>query len=59
MVFGTLFLLFMLLAIANFTGSHLVHTIAGYEGIVCGALAMYEALAQVVNEAHGKKLLPL
>jgi succinate-acetate transporter protein len=59
MVFGTLFILFMLLATANFTGNHHIHTIAGYEGILCGALAMYEALAQVINEAHGKKLLPL
>ena len=59
MVFGTLLVLFMLLALANFTGSHLIHTIAGYEGILCGALAIYEAIAQIVNEAHGKKILPL
>ncbi len=59
LVFGTLVILFMLLALANFTGSHLIHTIAGYEGILCGSLAMYEAIAQVVNEAHGKKILPL
>lgn len=59
LVFGTLFILFMLLAIANFTGSHLIHTIAGYEGILCGALAMYEAIAQVVNESLGKKVFPL
>ncbi len=59
LVFGTLVILFMLLALANFTGSHLLLTIAGYEGILCGSLAMYEAIAQVVNEAHGKKILPL
>ena len=34
-VFGSLTLLFFLLALGNFTGSTLILTIAGYEGILC------------------------
>lgn len=58
-VFGTLTVLFFLLAIANFTGSSLVLTIAGYEGILCGFTAIYAAMAQVLNELYGKTVLPI
>ena len=58
-VFGTLALLFFLLAIGNFTGSTLILTIAGYEGILCGFTAIYAAMAQVINESYGKEVLPL
>ncbi len=58
-VFATLALLFFLLSIGNFTGSALILTIAGYEGILCGFTAIYAAMAQVINESHGKEILPL
>lgn len=58
-VFGTLTILFFLLAIANFTGSSVILTIAGYEGILCGFTAIYAAMAQVLNEVYGKTLLPI
>lgn len=58
-VFGTLALLFFLLAIGNFTGSTLILTIAGYEGILCGLSAIYAAMAQVINESYGKEILPI
>ena len=58
-VFGTLTLLFFLLAIGNFTGSALILTIAGYEGIFCGFTAIYAAMAQVLNEVYGKTVLPI
>jgi uncharacterized protein len=59
LVFGTLVVLFFLLAVAEFTQSPLIRTFAGYEGIVCGLLAMYTSFAQVLNEVYGKKVLPL
>jgi succinate-acetate transporter protein len=59
LIFGTLFLLFMLLAIADFTGNHALKVIAGYEGIVCGALAVYDAVGQVINETYKRKVMPL
>lgn len=58
-VFGTLTLLFFLLAIGNFTGSTFILTIAGYEGILCGFTAIYAAMAQVINESYGEEILPL
>jgi uncharacterized protein len=57
LVFGSLTVLFFLLAIGQYVP--IVHTIAGYEGILCGLLAIYTAMAQVLNEVYGKKLLPL
>jgi succinate-acetate transporter protein len=59
LVFGSLTILFFLLALANFTGSHAIHTLAGYEGIACGSFALYEAAALVINEKSGKQVLPL
>ena len=58
-VFGSLALLFFLLAIGNFTGSTIILTIAGYEGILCGFSAIYAAMAQVINESYGKEILPI
>jgi len=59
-VFGTLTLLFFLLAYlkAGYGGEGLEH-LTGYEGIVCGAAAMYTGLAQVLNELYGKTVLPI
>ncbi len=58
-VFATLTVLFFLLAAKEFTGSALLGTIAGYEGIVCGASAMYAGIAQVWNEIYGREVAPL
>lgn len=58
-VFGSLTILFFLLAVGNFTGSALILTIAGYEGIFCGLSAIYAAMAQVLNEVYGKTVLPI
>lgn len=59
LVFGSLLLLFVLLAVSDFTGNHTIKVIAGYEGILCGAFAMYDALAQVINEVYDRTVLPL
>jgi len=58
-VFGSLTLLFFLLALGDFTGSHLIKTIAGIEGIFCGFSAIYAGLAQVLNEVYKKTIWPL
>jgi len=59
LVFGTLALLFFLLAVGDYTGSTTIKHIAGYEGIICGLSAIYTALAQVLNECYGRTVLPL
>ncbi|MCS3901245.1 acetate uptake transporter [Methanococcus voltae] len=47
LIFGTLALLFILLALGDYTGSAVIKTIAGYEGIFCGITAIGSALCQV------------
>ncbi|WP_373974770.1 acetate uptake transporter [Chitinibacter sp. SCUT-21] len=58
-IFGSLTVLFFLLAIGDFTGSAAIKTIAGYEGIICGAAAIYSAMAQILNEIYGREIMPL
>ncbi len=57
-IFGSLVVLFFLLAARDWTGSELIGTIAGWEGIVCGASACYLAMAEVLEESLGRKVLP-
>lgn len=54
LVFGTLTILFVLLALGDFTGNHSITVIAGYEGILCGGLAIFTAMYQVITELYKK-----
>ena len=58
-VFGSLLVLFILLATGDFTASKTIKTIAGYEGIFCGLSAIYACMAQVLNVVYGKPVLPV
>lgn len=58
-IFGSLTLLFFLLAIRDWTGSELIGKIAGFEGIFCGASAFYLAIAEILNEQFGRDVLPI
>ena len=58
-VFGSLTILFVLLALGDFTGNHTITTIAGFEGIFCGFSAIYSAVGQILNEEYGKTIIPL
>jgi len=58
-VFGSLVILFALLAVARATGNESIETLAGYEGIICGASAVYTGIAQVLNEVYGRVVWPL
>jgi len=58
-VFGTLVILYFLLAIGDATENEALKIFTGYEGIICGLYAMYAALAQVLNEVYGKVVLPI
>lgn len=59
-VFGTLTLLFFLLAIGDYAdaGPGFRH-FTGFEGILCGLAACYTGLALVLNELFGRIVLPL
>ncbi len=58
-VFGSLVILFALLALGDFTHNPTIKIIAGYEGIICGLSAFYAAIAQVLNEVYGRVVLPV
>lgn len=58
-VFGSLAILFFLLALGDATGNEAIKHFAGYEGIVCGASAIYTAMAEILNEQFGRTVLPL
>jgi succinate-acetate transporter protein len=58
-VFGTLTVLFFLLAAGKALGNEDIIVGAGYLGIICGASAIYTGLAQVLNEVYGKVVWPL
>ncbi len=58
-VFGSLTILFILLATGDATGSDSIKHLAGYEGIICGLSAIYTGIANVLNEVYGKTVLPI
>ncbi len=58
-IFGSLTVLFFALALGDLTLVPEVTVAGGYIGLLCGASAMYAALATVVNEALGRKVFPL
>jgi succinate-acetate transporter protein len=67
-VFMSLAVLFFLLAIKSAllafttltaTNLELFTRIIGTEGVICGFSAIYLAIAEVLNEAHGKTVLPI
>lgn len=58
-VFGSLTILFVLLALGDATGNGTITMIAGYEGLLCGFSAIYAGLAQVLNEMYKRTVAPL
>jgi succinate-acetate transporter protein len=64
-VFMSLTILFFMLVIRELTGNPTLfgnftwNNLAGIEGVICGLSAVYLAIAEVLNEAHGKTVLPI
>lgn len=58
-VFATLTILFFLLAAGDATGNASLKTFTGYEGIICGASAIYTGAATLLNEVYGRTVLPV
>ena len=58
-IFGSLVVLFFLLAIRDITGNAIIATITGIEGIICGLSAIYTAVALLLNEVFGRTVLPI
>ena len=47
------------LAAGDATGAAWLKKLAGWEGIICGGSAIYLAMAEVINEHFGEKVLPI
>jgi len=64
-VFMSLAVLFFMLTIRELTGNPTLfgtftfNNLTGIEGVICGASAVYLALAEVLNEMHQKRVLPI
>ena len=59
-VFGSLTILFFLLAFGDYTNASAgFKHFTGWEGVFCGFSAIYAGLAQVLNECFGKIVWPL
>ncbi len=58
-VFGTLFILFFLLAAGEWSGNSSITIAAGLEGIICGLSAMYASIATVLNDVYKRQVLPV
>jgi uncharacterized protein len=64
-VFMSLAILFFMLTLRELTGNPVLfgdvtfNTITGIEGIITGASAIYLAIAEVLNEANQKTVLPI
>jgi len=64
-VFASLAVLFFMLTIRDLTnnpvlfGTFTFNNLLGIEGIICGLSAVYLGIAEVLNEAHAKTILPI
>ncbi len=57
LLFSMVALLFALLAISDFTQIASIKVVAGFEGVLCGALALYLSMAQVINNQFERQVL--
>lgn len=58
-VFASLTVLFFLLALGDLTENPSIKIVTGYEGIICGASAIYTGIATLLNEVYGKTIMPI
>lgn len=58
-IFGSATILFFVIAIGDYTGDAFIKMLGGYIGIFCGFSAFYLAMADILNETYGRKVLPI
>lgn len=59
LVFLTLWIAYLLLAIGAWGGGNAFTIAGGYVGLVCAALAAYVSAAELINGDYGRQVLPL
>jgi len=59
LIFLALWITFFLLAAGEWTANAGLHAAGGYVGLLTAVLAFYLAAADVINETHGRTMLPV
>ena len=59
LIFLALWITFALLGLAPITGNAELTTLGGYGGLITAVLAFYLGAADVINETHGRTVLPI
>jgi succinate-acetate transporter protein len=59
LIFLALWPTFVLLALKDLLGVPVLGMLGGYGGLITAILAFYLGAAEVINEAHGKTVLPI
>jgi uncharacterized protein len=59
LVFLVLWVTFFLLGLSPLLGIPALFTLGGYTGLITALIAFYLAAAEIINEAHGRTLLPV
>jgi succinate-acetate transporter protein len=59
LIFLALWVTFVLLGLSNLLGIAGLGTLGGYGGLITAILAFYLGAAEIINEAHGKTVLPI
>jgi hypothetical protein len=59
LIFGALVITFFLLAGADLFAIPALKMFGGYFGLLTAALAFYLAAAEIINETHGREVLPI
>ena len=57
-LFAVLSITFFLLAFSEWTGSQTLHHAGGYAGLLTALVAFYLSAAEIINETHGRRVLP-
>lgn len=59
MIFLTLWIAFLLLGLGSVLAMPALHTLGGYDGLICGLLAMYGSFAITTNTTFGRTVIPV
>ena len=59
LIFLTLWIAFLLLGLGAVLPNPMLHTLGGYDGLICGLLAMYDSFAITTNTTFGRTVIPV
>lgn len=59
LIFLTLWIAFLLLGLGSVLAMPMLHTLGGYDGILCGLMAMYGSFAITTNTTFGRTVIPV